>query len=348
MDSLVIGLDSLIWQAVQEEGGSGLEKGLIEREDLQVKEQRVTNPPSTDQFILQEGYEIELFASELDFPIANPVTLTFDPQGRMWVASMPSYPHYTPGKLPNDKIVILEDTDRNGKADKHTVFADSLYLPLGFELGDGGVYVTQAPDLVFLEDTDGDGKADSKKNLLHGFGTEDAHHAISAYTWGPDGALYMHEGTFLHSQIETPYGPVRGAYGNTWRYEPRTMKLEPYVSYPYANPWGNVFMRNGTHLIGDVSTGRNYFATPLTVATEYPRKHTEMRDFLTSNIKPKTCGHEIISSRHFPESAQGNIYSILLWVFRASGNIKYQKRAVGSWPKKSNPYYSPRILISDR
>src|SRR3546814_3241759 len=70
----------------------------------------------------------------------------------MWVASMPTYPHYLPGKLPSDRLVILEDTDQDGKADSHQVFADSLYLPLGFELGQGGVYVTQAPDLVFLKD----------------------------------------------------------------------------------------------------------------------------------------------------------------------------------------------------
>lgn len=258
-------------------------------------------------FNLPEGYEVELFASEVDFPIANPVSITFDARGRMWVASMPSYPHYFPGSPPNDRLVILEDTDHDGAADKHTVFADSLYLPLGFELGQGGVYLTQAPDLVFLKDTDGDDKADSRQTLLSGFGTEDAHHTLSAYTWGPDGALYIHMGTFLHSQVETPYGPRRGAYGTTWRYEPRTMKLEPYISYPYANPWGNVFTKDGTHIIADVSTGMNYFAPPLTVAIDYPKKHTGMKDFLTTSVKPKTCGVEVIASRAFPENVQGNV-----------------------------------------
>lgn len=264
-------------------------------------------PASVDQFVLQEGYQIELFASEVDFPIENPVTLTFDPQGRLWVATMPSYPQYYPGNPPNDKIVILEDTDQDGKADKHTVFADSLYLPLGFELGDGGVYVTQLPDLVFLKDTDGNGQADHEETLLQGFGMEDSHHALSAFTWGPDGALYMHGGTFLHSQVETPYGPKRGSYGTTWRYKPDRNQLDLYVSYPYANPWGNTFTRDGTHLIGDVSTGMNYFATPLTVAIDYPKKHVQMDDFLTAKVLPKTCGMEIISSRQFPDSVQGNI-----------------------------------------
>src|SRR5690606_28748854 len=71
--------------------------------------------------------------------------------------------------------------------------------------------------------------------------------------------------------------------------------------------WGNVFMRDGTHLIADVSTGMNYFAPPLTVAIDYPKKHMGMKDFLTATAKPKTCGIEIISSRAFPEEAQGNV-----------------------------------------
>lgn len=314
IDRIVSQLDSVIWAGSGESKAPDMEKV---REITNFSREYEPLPASVNsreelekaksQFVLPDGYEIELFASEAEFPIANPVTITFDGKGRMWVASMPSYPHYFPGSPPDDKIIVLEDADRDGKADKHTVFADSLYLPLGFELGDGGAYVTQAPDLVFLKDTDGDGHADSRKTLLSGFGTEDSHHTLSAYTWGPDGALYMHMGTFLHSQIETPYGPARGAYGTTWRYEPRTMKLEANVSYPYANPWGNVFMRDGTHIIADVSTGMNYFAPPLTVAIDYPKKHMGMKDFLTAAAKPKTCGVEIVSSWAFPENVQGNV-----------------------------------------
>ncbi len=311
LNEMVTRLDSVVWAESKADADINLVrvqhiiKDTVQYESLDRK--ATISEPSTDQFVLPEGYQINLFASEVDFPIANPVKITFDPKGRLWVASMPSYPQYLPGAPPDDKIIILEDTNGDGKADKYTVFADSLYLPLGFELGDGGAYVTQAPDLVFLKDTDGDGKADLKKILLHGFGTEDIHHSISAQTWGPDGALYWHMGTFLHTQVETPYGPKRDDYGTTWRFEPRTMKLEPYISYPYANPWGNVFTRNGTHLIGDVSTGMNYFAPPLTVATDYPIKHAAMKDFLTSNVKPKTCGMEIISSRQFPDNVQGDV-----------------------------------------
>lgn len=309
LDGMILALDSTVWAGSRGIAGIDLRRAdSIISNSQQIRPASSSRPaPLTEQFLMKKGFTIELFASEKDFPIEKPVKITFDPQGRMWVATMPSYPQYFPGSPPNDKIIILEDTDHDGKADKHTVFADSLYLPLGFELGHGGVYVTQAPDFVFLKDTDGDGKADFRQTLLHGFGTEDSHHSISAHTWGPDGALYMHMGTFLHTQVETPYGPVRSAYGETWRYEPLTMKLEPYVSYPYANPWGNVFTANGTHLIGDVSTGMNYFAPPLTVATDYPIKHLPMQDFLTLKIRPKTCGMEIISSRNFPDEDQGDV-----------------------------------------
>lgn len=311
LDQLVLGLDSIIWTGTK--NSSGMDQKKIQhlinnKQDIKPASKKNELPaPLAEQFVMQKGFKIELFASEKDFPIEKPVKLTFDPQGRLWVSTLPSYLQYYPGTPPNDKIIILEDTDKDGKADKQTVFADSLYMPLGFELGNGGVYVSQPPNLVFLKDTDGDGKADSKEIILHGFGTEDVHHSISALTWGQDGALYMHMGTFLHTQVETPYGPQRSAYGETWRYDPLTMKLEPYISYPYANPWGNVFTRNGSHLIADTSTGMNYFAPPLTVATDYPVKHVEMKDMLTLNIKPKTCGMEMVSSSNFPDKYQGNV-----------------------------------------
>ena len=87
---------------------------------------------------IADGYEINLFASEQDFPIGNPVAMAVDGKGRVWVSTMPTYPQYYPGKSPEDKLVILEDTDRDGRADRHTVFADGLHLAAGFELGDGG------------------------------------------------------------------------------------------------------------------------------------------------------------------------------------------------------------------
>ncbi len=250
------------------------------------------------------GYEVSLFASEQDFPIGNPVAIAFDARDRLWVATMPSYPQRLPDQAPDDRIVILEDRDGDGRADHHTVFARGLHLPTGFELGDGGVYVAQQPNLIFLEDTDGDDVADRREVILHGFGTEDSHHSISAFTWGPGGALYFQEGTFHHSQVETPYGPVRLVDAGVFRYKPRRFHLEVFVSYPFANPWGHVFDRWGQNFIADASGGANYFGAPITGNAPYPRKRRRMKVF-TSVVRP-TSGCEIVSSRHFPDEAQGN------------------------------------------
>lgn len=307
---MIAKMDSVVWKHSVSGDPADFElAGKILNDTIQYEplDKATLKRPGTEQFVLPEGFEINLFASEVDFSLTNPVKITFDPQGRMWVADMPSYPQYLPGAQPNDKILILEDTDRDGVADKETVFADGLYMPNSLEIGKGGVYVSQPPNIWFMKDNDGDGRADEKEIIMHGFGTEDVHHSLASYTWGPDGALYWHSGTFLHSQVETPHGPQRSDYGATWRFEPLTQKLEPYVSYPYANPWGHVFTRNGTQIISDVSTGMNYFAPPLSVATEYPVKLTNMKDFLTSASKPKTCGTEIISSSHFPDELQGNV-----------------------------------------
>ena len=190
-----------------------------------------------------EGYEIELFASEETFPdLANPVQLSFDDKGRLWVATMPSYPHYKPGDAkPNDKLLILEDTNGDGKADQQTVFADGLHLPIGFELATEGVYISQGNHLKLYKDMDGDDQADEVEILLSGFDDHDTHHAISAFTVDPSGAIYMGEGVFLHTNVETPYGPVRATNGGFYRYSPQQHKLERTAQLSIPNPWGIAF-----------------------------------------------------------------------------------------------------------
>src|SRR5439155_23682553 len=109
------------------------------------------------KFTLPEGFEIRLFASEPE--VVNPVAMTWDERGRLWVLELYEYPlGAKKGEKPRDRIKILEDTDADGRADKVTVFAEGFSLATGLALGNGGVYVGQAPEFLFLEDTDGDGK----------------------------------------------------------------------------------------------------------------------------------------------------------------------------------------------
>ncbi|MGB0610714.1 MAG: PVC-type heme-binding CxxCH protein, partial [Verrucomicrobiales bacterium] len=173
-------------------------------------------------FTIDPRFKVNCFASEEDFPdIACPIQIRWDSKGRLWVACSTTYPHVYPGQEPNDKIVILEDTNGDGKADKSSVWADDLHIPLSFEFGNGGVYVSEEPDFTFLKDTDGDGKADFRSRVLTGFGCEDSHHALHDFVWTPDGKLLFRDSIFLNSQIETPYGPIRVKNSGWFLFEPR-------------------------------------------------------------------------------------------------------------------------------
>jgi glucose/arabinose dehydrogenase len=267
----------------------------------------ITPPESSrSQMELPPGYAINLFASEEEFPdLENPVQFCWDAKGRLWVCVMPSYPMYLPGNPPNDKVLILEDTNSDGKADKVTTFADGLHVPTGIEIVSGGVYVAQQPNLVFLKDTNGDDKADTKEIVLSGFDSGDSHHSIHAFTLDQGGALYFGEGIFHHSQVESPYGPQRVKNAGVFRFEPRSHKLSLFISYGFSNPWGHYVDRWGQNLIADASPGFNYYGTAFSGDLDYPDKHATMKQMLVKQWRP-TCGCELVDSRNFPDDVQGN------------------------------------------
>src|SRR6185295_4078467 len=140
-------------------------------------------------FELAPDLEVTLWAENPN--LAKPIQMHFDPEGRLWVASSSVYPQIQPGHKADDKILILEDSNGGGKANKTTVFADGLLIPTGVIPGDGGAYVANSTELLFYKDSDGDGHADEKRIMLSGFGTEDTHHILHTLRWGMDGQLYM-------------------------------------------------------------------------------------------------------------------------------------------------------------
>jgi putative heme-binding domain-containing protein len=255
-----------------------------------------------------KGLKISLFADEKMFPeLVSPVQMAWDTKGRLWVAVWPTYPHWTPKRPMNDKLLVFEDSNGDGKADKMTVFADDLHCPTGFEFYNGGVLVAQAPDLVFLKDTDGDGKADLRQRVLHGLDSADTHHTSNSFTLDPGGAVYFQEGTFHHSQVETPYGPpARLANAGVFRYEPRTQKFEVYVTYPFANPHGHIFDRWGQDIVVDGTGAQPYHGALFSGRMDYPQKHARPPQVYQQRTRP--CpGIEYLSSRHFPAEFQGNL-----------------------------------------
>lgn len=260
------------------------------------------------KLIPAEGYKIELFASEQEFPdLANPVQLAFDNQGRLWVSTMQSYPHYRIGDpRPKDKLLILEDTDNDGKADKQTVFADDLHIPIGFEISHDGVYVSQSGSLVLLKDLDGDDHYDTKDVLLSGFDDHDTHHAISAFCADPSGAIMMADGLFLHSSVESVYGTTRGTNGGFYRYSPQRKQLQRHAQVKIPNPWGIAFDDYGQDFFLHTSGTKLSWMLPGSVKPVYG-VNLDAPDLITSNSVRPTSGLEFVSSRHFPEEVQGDI-----------------------------------------
>jgi mono/diheme cytochrome c family protein/glucose/arabinose dehydrogenase len=312
--------DQAVWQAVK---GGKMDLAAADAKTRSLPEVKTNYNPekngSLEYLYGQEaleslkaapGYKIELFASEKEFPdLANPVQLTFDNKGRLWVSTLPSYPHYKPGDArPNDKLLILEDTDGDGKADKQTVFAEGLHLPIGFELAAEGVYLSQGTNLVLLTDTNGDDKADKQEILLSGFDDHDTHHAHSAYVADPSGAIYMGEGVFLHTNVETSYGPVRATNGGFYRFNPQRRQLERTAQLSIPNPWGIAFDDWGQNFFAETSGPDVRWMMPGSVKPRYGVATHKSVNLVEEKHKVRpTSGLEFVSSRHFPDQVQGDL-----------------------------------------
>jgi putative heme-binding domain-containing protein len=312
-----------------------------------VKESRGANewlPAAKEReaFRVDPRFEVNLFAGEEQFPeIANPIQCRWDSRGRMWVSTSQAYPHVYPGMESRDRLVILEDVDGDGRADTSKVFADDLHLPLSFEFGDGGVYVSEQPHLTFLEDTDGDDRADVHEVVLSGFGTEDSHHSLHDFIWAPDGGLIFRESVFHHTQVETPYGPVRQQNSGWFHYQPRTHRLVSFGSYPSTNPWGVAYDRWGNHV-----ASHPVFAEAFHVLDPpYPRQFPAPQGLQAYS---GVCGQAFIDSPGFPEDLQGsfvrvrykptNRVEIHRWIEGSSG---FDERYVGDLIFSTNLSFIP-------
>ncbi|MFT7486773.1 MAG: putative heme-binding domain-containing protein, partial [Candidatus Paceibacteria bacterium] len=284
-----------------------------------------------------EGMRVEIFADERQFPeLVNPVQMAWDTRGRLWVATWQTYPHWTVGQPMNDKLIILEDTNGDGYADKSTIFADNLHNPTGFEFWNGGVLLGAAPNLLFLRDTDGDDHVDETEILLHGLSSADTHHGANSFVIGPGGGLYFQEGTFHQSQVESIHGPVRNRNGCVWRFNPRTWTVERYIPYNYANPHGHVFDRWGQDFMTDGTGNVNYYSLPFSGYLPEPMKHSSYFAFFPQRSRP-AGGTEILSSRHFPDEMQGNYLIANVIGFRGIFNYKVKDDHSGFGADEQEP-----------
>ena len=185
-----------------------------------------------------KGFNVTLFAGEPD--IKQPIAFCIDDRGRLWVAEANNYPDKKAGK--KDRIIILEDTDGDGRHDKRIVFYDKLEYVSGIEVGFGGVWVMSIPNFYFIPDADYNGVPDGEPVvLLDGFGTHANSHTIAnGFAWGPDGWLYGTHGITnwsLPGKPGTPKEKRRRFEGGVWRYHPVRHVWEPFA-IGTTNPWG--------------------------------------------------------------------------------------------------------------
>lgn len=274
-------------------------------------------------FVVPEGFEVNLFAAEP--MIQKPVQMNWDAQGRLWVVTSSTYPHIKPGEAAKDQVVVLEDTDGDGKADKSTTFADGLHIPTALAPGDGGLYVANSTEVLFLKDTNGDLKADERTILLSGFGTEDTHHLLHTMRWGPEGMLYFLQSIYIHTHMETPHGGRRLMGGGIWEFRPETRRAE-IISKGLINPWGFEFDRWGQSFACDGAGGEGVnFIFPGSVFATSPGAKRILHGL--SPGQPKQCGMEIIEDPHFPADWQG---SFVLNDFRGNRVNRFQLTPSGS------------------
>jgi putative heme-binding domain-containing protein len=219
---------------------------------------RETDPltPAEEQkmFVLPEGFEIQLVASEPD--IAKPMNLAFDRRGRLWVSSSSEYPMPAPAdRKATDTIKILEDTNGDGKADVIKTFADDLNIPMGIYPYKDGVVCFSIPDIWFLRDTDGDDKVDKREKLYGPFDTSrDTHGMCNAFTRGLDGWLYSCHGFNNQSKVAGADGhEVVMNSGNAFRMKLDGSRIE-HFTHGQVNPFGMAFDQNGDLFSADCHT----------------------------------------------------------------------------------------------
>ena len=340
LDIMTANRDPVIWAAVHGEtlapddsnvpGPIAVDSNLDE-EQIQEGVSKVGKPEyltpdeAMAQMELQDGLEVNLYASEDMFPeLVNPVQLGVDTRGRMWAATWETYPKWEPHKPMNDRLVILPDEDRDGVADTLITFA-YVHNPTGFEFWNGGVIVASVPKLLFLKDTDGDDVADVRIPIMGALGSADTHHSANNFMYGPDGFLYYQRGVFNVSNVETPWGPPQTSDTSAmYRWNPRTHAFSFHADNP-PNAHGSDFDYWGYHFATDATGGRAY-----QVKTN-PDGTFHMRKLLDHTVRPVPSSG-ILSSSHLGPEFEGNFVILNVIAFlgikqytldydTASGNV---------------------------
>ena len=233
--------------------------------------QEITTPLLTPQEALAqmkvpEGFRVELFAHEPD--VQQPISITTDERGRLWGAENYTYAESKLNFDPDqrDRIVVLEDSNGDGKSDKRKVFASGINKLTSVEVGFGGVWALAAPHLLFFPDKDRDDKPDGPPVVVLDGWDENAvrHNIVNGLKWGPDGWLYGRHGILATSVVGAPGASESQRTKincGVWRYHP-TRKVFEAVAHGTTNPWGFDFDQHGEMFLINTVIGHLWHVVP--------------------------------------------------------------------------------------
>ena len=212
-----------------------LPEGILDTQDP------ATSPPTPEESLemisVPEGFSVSLFAGEPN--IAQPIAIQYDDRGRLWAIESFSYIEWA--RKGQDRILIFEDTDNDGTFDSRKVFWEKGNHLSGFQVGYGGVWVCDAPELLFIPDSDGDDIPDGEPRVvLDGWALDAEHNFFNGLTWGPDGWLWGRHGIKKPSHVGKPGTPEKDRIELScciWRVHPITHDFE-IVADGTINPWG--------------------------------------------------------------------------------------------------------------
>ena len=314
-----------------------------QRPGVQMQQLPLAPEESMKHIQVPVDFNLELFAAEPN--VMHPIAISWDERGRMYVLITKDYPNERKKEGGSDYILICEDTNNDGKADKFTKFAEGLSIPTGMVFANGGLIVSQAPDMLFLKDTNGDDKADLKKVLFTGFGTYDTHAGPSNLHYGFDNWIW---GCVGYSGFEGKFGTADSLkfYQAFYRFKPDGSQLE-WMTSTSNNTWGFAFNETND-VFGSTANNSHgwYMAIPHRFFNSANRIENGSRSTDTHrDMKPITekvrqvdafggftaaAGHNFYTARSFPKK----YWNQIAFVAEPTGHILHQNNLV----KKGTDY----------
>jgi putative membrane-bound dehydrogenase-like protein len=293
----------------------------------------LTPDQAVGQMTLVDGYTVNAWAAEPT--IAQPMAFCWDDRGRLWVAENHDYESRGEGfsNAGNSRILILEDTDRDGKADSRKVFMEGIVFPAAIAVGFDGVFVGAPPNLLFVPDRNGDDKADMAdiEVRLTGWGIRDRHETLNSLHWGPDGWLYGLQGYATPSKVRKPVGKGRiykhkepfpadilegdgvDINGGVWRYHPTKDRFE-VVAHGFSNPWGIDHDAKGQLLISACVIPHLWHVVPGGIYHRQGGQHfnpyvySDIQTIADHRHRSAHGGARVYLSDAFPSSQHGRIF----------------------------------------